>query len=111
MAAQFELKKSKNGKHFFNLLATNGEIILTSQMFMSIAGARKGIASVQSNSGVADRYERRQGKGGKSHFVLKSGNHRVIGTSETYNSKANMEKGIKSVMKNGKVKKTVIVSG
>ena len=110
MAAQFELKKSKNGKHFFNLLATNGEIILTSQMYVSTAGAKKGIASVRSNAGNADRFERRQGKSGKSHFVLKSGNYRVIGTSQAYSSKANMEKGIKTVMKNGKVKKTVIAS-
>jgi uncharacterized protein YegP (UPF0339 family) len=56
MAAQYELKKSKNGKHFFNLLATNGEIILTSQMYASKAGARKGIAFVRSNAGNADRW-------------------------------------------------------
>ena len=108
MAAQFELKTSRNGKHFFNLLATNGEIILTSQMYTSKAGARKGIASVQSNARNIDRYERRQGKKGKSHFVLKSRNSRVIGTSETYSSKAAMEKGIQAAMKNGNVKKTVI---
>jgi uncharacterized protein YegP (UPF0339 family) len=108
MSAQFELQKSKNGKYFFNLLATNGEIILTSQMYASITGARKGITSVQSNSRNANLYERRQGKKGKSHFVLKSGNHRVIGTSQTYSSKVAMEGGIKAVLKNGKVKKTVI---
>ena len=39
----------------------------------------------------------------------KSGNHRVIGSSQTYSSKAKMENGIKSVMKNGNVKKKVIV--
>ena len=108
MAAQFELKTAKNGKHFFNLLAANGEIILTSQMYASASGARKGIAAVQANASQGDRYERRQGKKGKSHFVLKSTNHRVIGTSETYSSKAAMEKGIQAAMKNGNVKKTVI---
>ena len=108
MAAQFEIKKSRNGRHFFNLLATNGEIVLTSQMYASIAGARKGIASVQSNAAAVDRYQRRQGKSGKSHFVLRAGNHRVVGTSQTYSSKAKMEKGIRAVMKNGKVKKIVV---
>ena len=108
MAAEFQIKQSKDHKHFFNLLATNGEIILTSQMYASRAGARKGIAAVQTNSSQADRYERRQGKGGKSHFVHKSGNHRVIGTSQIYSSKAVMEGGIKSVMKNGKATKTVV---
>lgn len=108
MAAQFELKKAKNGKHYFNLLATNGAVILTSQMYVSRAAARKGIVSIRANSGSADRYERRQRKGGKSHFVLKAGNHRVIGSSEVYNSKAAMEKGIRSARKNGKAKKLVV---
>ena len=107
MAAQFELKRSKNGKHFFNLLAANSEIILTSEMYASRAGARKGIASVRSNAGNTDRYERCQGKGGKSYFLLKSGNHKVIGKSQTYSSKSTMEKGIAAVKKNGKVKKCV----
>jgi len=109
MPAQFELKKSKNGKHFFNLLASNGEVVLTSQLYTSHTAARKGIASVQVNAGRKDRYERRKGKGGKLHFVLKAANHRVIGSSETYSSKAAMEKGMKSVMKSGNVKTLVIV--
>jgi uncharacterized protein YegP (UPF0339 family) len=53
-------------------------------------------------------YERRQGKGGTSRFVLKARNHRVIGSGETYSSKAAMEKGIKSLRKNGKVKKVAV---
>ena len=108
MAAQFELKTAKNGKHFFNLLAANGEVISTSQMYASASGARKGIASVQANASKNDLYERRQGKKGKSHFVLKSAKHRVIGTSEVYSSKAAIAKGISAVSKYGKVKKTVI---
>ena len=108
MAAKFELKQARNGKHFFNLLATNGEVILSSQMYASRAGARKGIASVRNHASQKDCYERRSGKKGKPHFVLRARNHRVIGTSETYNSSASMEKGIKSVMKNGKAKGVVV---
>ena len=107
MAAQFELKTAKDRRNYFTLVASNGETILTSQMYATKAGARKGIRSVQVNASVADRYERRQGKRNKSHFVLKAANHRVIGSSETYSSKAAMEKGLKSVMKYGKTKKIV----
>ncbi len=101
MAARFQLKRARNGQHFFNLVATNGEIILTSEMYSSMTGAKKGIASVQRNCKNPDRYDRRKGKRGKSHFVLKAANHRVIGCSEIYESQAALEKGIKSVMKNG----------
>ena len=40
------------------------------------------------------------GKAGKLRFNLRSGNHQVILTSETYDSKAAVEKGIESVRKN-----------
>lgn len=105
MPGAYEIKRAKNGKYHFHLLATNGEIILTSQMYTEKATAQKGIAAVRVNYADTSRYERRIGKGGKPHFVLKAANHRVIGSSETYNSTAALEKGIKSVMKNGTAKK------
>ncbi len=40
------------------------------------------------------------GKTGKFRFNLKSGNHQVILSSETYDSKAAAENGIESVRKN-----------
>ncbi|MGN6187188.1 MAG: YegP family protein [Thermoanaerobaculia bacterium] len=40
------------------------------------------------------------GKTGKLRFNLRSGNHQVILTSETYDSKAAVENGIESVRKN-----------
>ncbi len=33
MAGKFVLKKSSNGKYHFNLVATNGQIIATSEMY------------------------------------------------------------------------------
>ena len=104
MPAKYELKKGKSGKFHFNLLAANGEVILTSQTYTTKAAAQKGIASVRTHASQSDCYERRKGKNKKPHFVLKSANHRVIGSSETYERGAAMEKGIKSVMKNGGAK-------
>ncbi len=106
MAAKFQLKKAKNGKIYFNLLATNGEIILTSQMYASKATAKKGIASVQTNAVNADQFDRRVNKSGKHYFVLKAKNHQVIGNSEAYSGKAAMNNGIKSVGKNAPKAKT-----
>lgn len=101
MAAKFQLKKAKNGKFFFNLLATNGEVILTSQMYASKATAKKGIASVQANAGDTARFEEKVNKGGQHYFVLKAKNQQVIGNSEAYSGKPAMKNGIKSVSKNG----------
>jgi uncharacterized protein len=50
MAAKFVLKKGSTGKYGFNLVATNGQIIATSEAYESKASALKGIESVKRNA-------------------------------------------------------------
>ncbi len=100
MAGKFELKISKNGKYFFNLLAGNGQIILSSEMYESKTAAENGIASVQKNSGDDGRYERLTSATGDPYFTLKAANGQEIGRSEMYKSAASMENGIASVKAN-----------
>lgn len=47
---QFDRKTSSNDKPYFNLLATNGQIIGTSEMYESTAGRDNGIESVKKNA-------------------------------------------------------------
>ena len=48
--ARFERKDTKNGKFMFNLKATNGQVIGTSEVYESAASRDKGIASVAKNA-------------------------------------------------------------
>ncbi|WBS73853.1 YegP family protein [Elizabethkingia meningoseptica] len=48
--SKFESKTSSNGKYYFNLKATNGQIIGTSEMYESSSGRDNGIESVKSNA-------------------------------------------------------------
>ena len=48
--ARFDKLESKNGKFYFNLKATNGQIIGTSEMYESTASRDNGIASVAKNA-------------------------------------------------------------
>ena len=100
MAGKFELYKDKAGEFRFRLKAGNGEIILASEGYKQKASALNGIESVRKNSPNDARYERRETTSGKPRFNLKASNGQVIGTSESYNSTASRENGIKSVMKN-----------
>jgi len=102
MPAKFELKKTRGGGYRWNLLAHNGEPILTSQQYKSKSGAKKGISSVQACSADDSLFERRRAKNGKPYFVLKARNGFAIGHSEQYNSSRAMENGIKSVCKNAR---------
>lgn len=47
---KFDRKTSSNNKFYFNLKATNGQIIGTSEMYESEAGRDNGIASVKENA-------------------------------------------------------------
>ncbi len=51
---RYDRKEAKNGKYYFNLKAGNGEIIGTSQMYLSGAGRDNGIESVKTNAPAAE---------------------------------------------------------
>ncbi|MBP8066212.1 MAG: YegP family protein [Flavobacterium sp.] len=52
--ARFDRLESKNGKPYFNLKATNGQIIGNSEMYESVAARENGIESVKKNAPDAD---------------------------------------------------------
>ena len=101
MAGSFELKKAKDGQFHFNLLAGNGQIILTSEMYKARKSAENGIASVQKNSGDESRYKKLTGKNGKFYFTLTAANSQVIGQSQMYATEASRDAGIASCINNG----------
>ena len=110
---KFEIKTVKSGIKF-NLKATNGEVIATSEVYTTEAACRKGIESVKNNalSAVEDqtvepievqkhpKYEVYQDKAGEYRFRLKARNGEIIATSEGYKKKASCLNGIDSVKRN-----------
>lgn len=50
--SRYERKESSNGKFYFNLKATNGQIIGNSEMYESVASRENGIESVKKNAPV-----------------------------------------------------------
>ena len=99
--AKFQIKTRKNGEFQFDLKASNGQTILTSEGYTTMASCKNGIESIRKNSSDEGRYDRKQSTNGKHYFVLKAGNSQVIGTSELYESLSGMNSGIESVKKNG----------
>ena len=97
---KFVTSVRKDGEFQFNLVAGNGQIILTSEGYSAKAGCDNGIASVRTNSQDDSKYERNTAANGKLYFNLKAGNGQVIGKSQMYESADSMENGIKSVMSN-----------
>lgn len=100
MAGKFTIYKTDSGKFRFNLKATNGEIILVSELYNAKASAQKGIESVRKHSADPKFFENRADKAGKPYFVLKAGNHEIIGVGESYSDEKARDNGKKSVTKN-----------
>jgi hypothetical protein len=97
---KFVISKRKNGEFQFNLVAGNGEIILTSEGYASKPSCMNGVKSVMKNATEVKRFESKVAKNGKFHFNLKASNGQVIGSSEMYDSQSTCENGIVSVKKN-----------
>lgn len=102
MSGKFILKETKAGKFVFNLVVSNGQVILTSETYKSKTSALKGIESVRRNSIKDTNFERRVGSNGQPYFILKASNREIIGHGEMYSSKSSMENGIASVMRNAR---------
>lgn len=101
MVGWFELSHSSDGQFYFVLKAGNAEVILTSELYTQKVSAQNGIASVQANSALEERFERKISKNNKPYFNLKAANHQIIGTSQMYSSQGACDNGINSVKTNG----------
>ena len=99
----------------FDLKAGNGETILTSEVYTTLAACRKGVESVRKNAPIAKlenqteagfetatnpKFEMYQDKAGEFRFRLKATNGQVIATSEGYKAHASCLNGVESVKKN-----------
>lgn len=98
MAGKFEVKVAKNGKYHFSLKASNGQTILTSQMYATKSGCKNGVKSVMQNGSKEGMFDRRESESGKPYFVLKAANGQIVGRSQLYESERSLENGIKAVM-------------
>ena len=97
---KFVITTRKNGEFQFNLKATNGQVILTSEGYTTKAACLNGVESVRKNAPVEGRFEVKVAKNGKPFFNLKSSNGQVIGASQMYASERTLKAGIASVQKN-----------
>ena len=97
---KFVVTVRKDGEFQFNLMATNGQVILTSQGYASKASCLNGIESVKKNAQNEGQFDKKVAKNGKPYFNLMATNGQVIGASQMYASERTMLAGIASVMRN-----------
>ena len=104
---KFEITTRKNGEFQFNLKASNGQVILTSQGYKTKDSCLNGVESVKKNSQNKARFDKKVAANGKPFFNLMATNGQVIGSSQMYASDTTCASGIASVMKNAPEAKIV----
>lgn len=97
---KFIVSVRKNGEFQFNLKATNGQVILSSEGYTTKAACLNGVNSVKKNSVEEKRFEKKTAANGKFYFVLKATNGQVIGQSQMYVAEKSCDNGMASVAKN-----------
>ncbi|MCL2317476.1 MAG: YegP family protein [Methanomassiliicoccaceae archaeon] len=110
---KFVVKAAKTGV-MFNLIASNGKVICTSQVYANESSCMNGIESVKKNSKskIEDqtmegyqkltnpKFEIFMDVGNKYRFRLRAMNGEIVAASQGYMSKDSCKKGIASVSVN-----------
>lgn len=120
---KFIIKETKTGTKF-DLLATNGQVIATSEVYTTLSACKNGIASVQKNAEIAKiedqtvegfatvtnpKFEIYTDKAGEFRFRLKARNGEIIAVGEGYKAKTSCLNGIDSIKRNAPDAKVVMV--
>ena len=113
-SGKFILKKTASGTYRFNLLATNGQVIATSENYKSLENCKTGVESVRKNAlaEVEDqtsqgyeakanpKFEVYRDRAGEYRFRLKAVGGEIIAVSEGYKTKVSCLGGIRSIGRN-----------
>ena len=111
---KFVIRNTNTGIKF-DLKATNGQVIATSEVYTTEAACKNGVESVMKNAPIAavedqtvegyaaekhPKFEIYTDKSGEFRFRLKATNGEIILTGESYKAKAGCLKGIESIRNN-----------
>src|SRR5438128_7275775 len=95
---KFETFVGRDGKTYFHLLAGNGEKVLASQGYASLASALSGIESLKAAGTDASKYLLREASDGAWYFVVAAAaNGEILGVSEMYSTQSNATRAMGTV--------------
>lgn len=93
---KFEVYRDKAGEFRFRLINSAGENLMASESYKEKRSAFNGIASIKKNSIHPHRFVRKNGIDGRAYFVLKAGNHEIIGKSGSFDTSDALDAGIRN---------------
>lgn len=94
---KYIIKRSKDNQYYFTLVAPNGRVVLTSELYHNLTDCQNGIISVMHNAKKENFNLSDEDK--NYRFNLEAINGKIIGISEGYKTKQGRDHGIECVIK------------
>jgi hypothetical protein len=85
-----------DGQFYFSVLAGNGEKVMRSEGYTTLAAAETGVEAVKDSGVDTDNYDLLQAVDGAWYFNLVAENGEIIGTSQMYSTKSNANRALKA---------------
>ena len=95
-SGKWVIKKKSEEDFVWNLIANNGEIILASESYSTVAGAKAGLDSIKENINQ-DRFQIHSDKNDHFFFKLKNGANKLQAMGQVYSTKQSAKNSINSV--------------
>jgi uncharacterized protein YegP (UPF0339 family) len=95
--ARVDVAQGETGTFRFNLFASNGQIVLSSEAYASAAAAYNGAFAVQAASQLDSEYRILENADGGFYFTLRANNGEIVGVSQQYTTRQSAAGGIASV--------------
>ena len=90
------IEHKSEGEYMAKLAASNGEVMLSSEIYTSEEGARAGIDTIIKNTEIGN-FIAYQNKNGNYYYKLKTANNKLLCVGEIYKTKEQCLKAIESV--------------
>jgi uncharacterized protein YegP (UPF0339 family) len=94
-----DLYQSTDGQWRFRVVAGNNRVLLSSEAYVSKAGAENGIASVLENGVDPAQYQLNKTASGKYNLRLRAGNYEIIAFTQQYSTKASATRAVGSCVR------------
>lgn len=97
---RFENVLRANGQFYFNLLASNGQILFQSEGYKNETARNNGISMFLMIVSNESNFERKLSATKKFYFIVKATDGNILGFSRMYESEASRDNGIEAVKNN-----------
>lgn len=95
--ARVDVLVGESGQYRFNVVAKNGQIVLSSEQYTSEEGAYNGAFAVQAAASKASAFTVLENSAEGYYFTVTADNGQIIGVSQQYTTKASAQAAVSSV--------------